>query len=115
MKVRFWGLCLTLGAVLIAYWEIYEPLHNAALHLGSVKVSMKGAVAIPLCLLFGVGLTIGGPTFLRAVESGPTTPAWMGKSSGLGWILFAVSVAGGLALHFWLRHELSVLGYSFNV
>lgn len=114
MKIRLNGLLLLLGTALIAYWYIYSPLRDAAAHLAAVRISTKGAVAVPLGLLFGLGLAIGGPAFAKAVESGPGTPSWMGKMSAAGWVLVAISAAVGLATFFWLQNYLQVHGYSFG-
>lgn len=111
MKIRFEGLCLLLGSLLIGYWCLYEPLRDASAHLRSVSVSMKGVACLPLIIVFGFGLTLGGPAFGRALENSPSTPAWMGKLSVFGWTLVALSSAVGLALYFWLLYRLRLLGY----
>ncbi len=113
MKYRSLGLFLLLLTAAIAYFEVYAPLHDAVLGL-SVRLSMKGAVAIPILLIVGLGFVIGGEHFHALIHNDAETAKRYGKSSLWGWLFVIVGFAGGVCLYLWLKQHLAALGYVFS-
>jgi hypothetical protein len=103
---------LVIGGVLLYLCEIL-PVITAQQHLSVLggKFSAKGTVVGFTCFIFGFALIIGGGSVLRFMnpESYPASKA----SKVVAYILAFLSVAGGIALHFWTRAYLESLGYSF--
>ena len=111
MKYRLGGLLLLLLSVVIGYFAVYAPLHDAALGAKAVRTSLKGTMILPLCALMGLGLLTGGQQFYRLVQNDPEKAKRYGKASLWGWIIFIIGFAMGFGLHEWEQQQLAILGY----
>ena len=87
MKIRFAGLILILVGALVALLFVYLPIRNPAGFMGPVRI--KALVFIPLAVVAGAALLIGGPPVLAAFQARP-------KSRGQLTLVLSILIGSGL-------------------
>ncbi len=110
-KARALGVLALLIGGALAYWCVWLPWQQAHAGAASISLSMKGSMIVPLALIFGLGLLVGGNRFYLAMHNDPARAQRWGKTSPLGWLLIAASLAAGGGLYYWLQQTLRGLGY----
>ena len=104
LKQRLGGLAMIAIGVVFAWLAIWRPLQAARAHEPRVDLWMKGVVIVPLGIIFGLALLIGGDRYeYRTADHKNLTRA--------GWVLFALVAVVAFPLYFWLDGRLTALGY----
>ncbi|NIJ20974.1 hypothetical protein FHS95_002666 [Sphingomonas naasensis] len=104
LRNRLGGLLALVLGVAMAWHEIWLPLEAARAHAPEVRYQTTIFAIVPLLIVFGLFLLIGGARWpYRDVARQTLTPA--------GWALMAVvAISAGLSW-FWLSSTFTALGY----
>jgi hypothetical protein len=107
MMARIFGLLVIAVGLAAGWFIIVEPLQLAAAHASSVHYSMKGFVFVPLALVSGLALFLGGdsvaPIFLGA-------PRGVAQKS-LAFVIMAIAFSATGAGWWLFTERLAALGY----
>lgn len=104
LRNRLGGLLACAIGAGAGWWGIWLPLQAARAHAPEVRYQTSIFVLVPLAIVFGLFLLIGGSKWpYRDAERQTLTP--------VGWALLAmVAIASGLSF-FWLTSTFAELGY----
>ena len=97
------ALLLAIGAA-VAWFALWVPLEEARAGAPEVRWSLRVAVLVPLCLVFGLFLLAAGDRHpYRDVERRTLTP--------VGWGLMAAIAVSAFAVWWWMDSTMAGLGY----
>jgi hypothetical protein len=107
MMARIFGLLIVAAGLAAGWFVIVEPLQQAAAHAPSLHYSLKGFVFVPLALVSGIALFLGGNSVAPIFLGAPRGVAQKSLSFVIIAIAFSTTGAG-----WWLFTErLATLGY----
>jgi hypothetical protein len=107
MLARLFGLLIVAAGLATGWFIVLEPLHQAAAHAPSVHYSIKGFVFVPLALVSGLALFLGGNSVVPIFLGAPRGFAQKSMAFVIMAVAFSATGAG-----WWLFTErLAALGY----
>ena len=107
MISRLIGLLIAAAGLAAGWFIILEPLHQAQAHAASVSYSIKGFVLVPLALVSGLSLFLGGNTVLPIFLGAPK--GTLQKTLAIIIMMIAFGVTG---FGWWLfKAQMATLGY----
>jgi hypothetical protein len=95
MKTRLAGLVLIAIGILFAFFFVYQPISGGS--QGTVgRVRLNALVFIPLAIVTGLALAIGGPPVLGAFQARP-------KTKGQLTLVLSIIIGSGIltAISYW--------------
>ena len=108
MRGRLLGLLFLGGGLAFAWFFILHPLDQMRAGESDIRVSFKPFLITPMLLVAGVGLLIGGNSFLEHVNGPPESRhQWTVMI-----IMLVVMLAAGGAGFWWFNNQMAALGYS---
>jgi hypothetical protein len=108
-RVRFSGALLFGMGAILAKIGVLDVLSDARTHQARTLGLSKGVAFIPVFLLLGGLMLVGGANVTGWGKRFERRPD--GSRPPAAWVLGLVLAAPGLALYFWLQKALGDLGY----
>jgi hypothetical protein len=108
IKARAGGLLLIALGCAIAWFFLLQPLEEAQAGVPEVSYQLKAFLAVPACLVFGLGFLVAGAKLNYRDAAAK-------KLTATGWVLFAVVAVLTAAGYWWFQQQFSALGYSSAV
>ncbi len=105
---RVGGFVILLISLVLAKFCIYDPWSQAAAHVASLELHMKGVILSLSFGQIGLGLLLFGDTFKQLVQKDAN-----GRLRPAGWLLVLAIVALSFGFYFWFEKQLSSFGYQF--
>ena len=108
IKARAGGLLLIALGCALAWFFLLQPLKEAQAGLPEIHYQLKAFLAVPACLVFGLGFLVAGTglNYRNAAEK---------KLTVTGWALLAVVALLTAAGYWWFQQQFSALGYTSAV
>ncbi|WP_375450572.1 hypothetical protein [uncultured Devosia sp.] len=104
VKYRLGGVILLLVGLAVGWFFLVGPLQAAQGGAAEVSYSLRAFIAVPLCLVFGLGFLAMGPALHYRNDAHTNL-------SVTGWVLFAVVALLTAAGYVWFQQQFTALGY----
>lgn len=104
---RLRGFVLLVIAATTVHFSMAKTYEEARAGEETLSFTANLIVMLPMLVVFGLGMLVGGERFCRAVSQTNHTPTL------LGYLVGGVGVGLGFALDFWFKRALEGFGYKF--
>lgn len=107
MKFRLLGVVFLIGGLLAGWFWGLGPLREAQAHVPVVKYDKNMFMAVPVAIMIGLTLILGGEEVWDIVNGPPTSKrVWIWRIAGL-----AIALPIALLSANWFDGQMKALGY----